>query len=57
MHAVSKKIVQKAERFGADRDKIDVIYSSLDFRSAREFKFISPGIFINEKHLSELFTY
>ena len=31
MHAVSKKILFKAENFGADRDKTDIIYSALDF--------------------------
>ena len=38
MHAVSKRIAQKAERFGADRDKIDVIYSSLDFSHLKTFE-------------------
>ena len=56
MHAVSKKIAQKAERFGADRDKIDVIYSSLDFsllktfekksyKTHKPFQFLSVGRF------------
>ena len=38
MHAVSKKIALKAENFGANRKKIDVIYSSLDFSLLNRFK-------------------
>tara|TARA_Y100000591_G_scaffold278269_1_gene256254 strand:+ start:6851 stop:8065 length:1215 start_codon:yes stop_codon:yes gene_type:complete len=38
MHAVSRKIAQKAEKFGADQDKIEVIYSSLDFSLLKTFE-------------------
>ena len=41
MHAVSERIAQKAEKFGADRDKIDVIYSSLNFSHLKTFEKIS----------------
>ena len=30
MHAVSKNILSKAEKFGANKNEIDIIYSSLD---------------------------
>ena len=56
MHAVSKKIALKAEKFGAIRNKIEVIYSSLDFsllktfekntyKTHKPFRFLSVGRF------------
>ena len=56
MHAVSKKILLKAENFGADRNKIDTIYSALDldllktfkknnYEPHRPFRFLSVGRF------------
>tara|TARA_X000000950_G_scaffold231930_1_gene280675 strand:+ start:369 stop:1568 length:1200 start_codon:yes stop_codon:yes gene_type:complete len=56
MHAVSKKILLKAEKYGASRDKTDIIYSSLDlgllktykknnFKPHRPFRFLSVGRF------------
>ena len=56
MHAVSKKILLKAEKYGASRDKTDIIYSSLDLgllktykknnsKPHRPFRFLSVGRF------------
>ena len=56
MHAVSKKISLKAEKFGANKDRVDVIYSSLDisllkkyqkttYDYHRPFRFLSVGRF------------
>ena len=56
MHAVSKKILLKAENFGADRNKTDIIYSALDldflktykknnYEPHRPFRFLSVGRF------------
>ncbi len=56
MHAVSKKISQKAEKFGANTNKTDIIYSSLDLsllktykknnhKTHRPFRFLSVGRF------------
>ena len=56
MHAVSKKISLKAEKYGAHRDKTDIIYSSLDLgllktykknnsKPHRPFRFLSVGRF------------
>ena len=38
MHAVSEKIISKAEEYGAEKDKIDVIYSTLDFKLLNKFE-------------------
>jgi len=38
MHAVSKKLVSKAEKFGADSKKIEVIYSPLDMELLQKYK-------------------
>ncbi len=38
MHAVSEKIISKAEKYGAEKDKIDVIYSTLDLISIKKFE-------------------
>ena len=54
MHAVSKNILSKAEKFGANKNKIDIIYSSLDlsllkkyqktiFKTHKPFRFVSVG--------------
>ena len=56
MHAVSKKILLKAEKYGASRDKTDIIYSSLDLgllktykknnsKPHKPFRFLSVGRF------------
>ncbi len=56
MHAVSKNISLKAEKFGANRDKMDIIYSSLDlsllntykkttYNYQKPFRFLSVGRF------------
>ena len=56
MHAVSKKILLKAEKYGGSRDKTDIIYSSLDLgllktfkknnsKPSRPFRFLSVGRF------------
>ena len=56
MHAVSQKISLKAERFGAKRDEVDVIYSPLDLNLLKKyqkttynyhkpFRFLSVGRF------------
>ena len=56
MHAVSKKILLKAEKYGGSRDKTDIIYSSLDLgllktykknnsKPNRPFRFLSVGRF------------
>ena len=56
MHAVSKKILLKAERLGANRNKTDVIYSALNldlletfkknnYEPHRPFRFLSVGRF------------
>jgi len=38
MHAVSKKILLKAEKYGGRRDKTDIIYSSLDLGLLKTYK-------------------
>ena len=54
MHAVSKNILSKAEKFGANKNQIDIIYSSLDlsflkkyektiFKTHKPFRFVSVG--------------
>ena len=56
MHAVSKKILLKAEKYGGSRDKTDIIYSSLDLgllktykknnsKPHKPFRFLSVGRF------------
>ena len=56
MHAVSNKIISKAQNFGADKSKIDIIYSSLDLNLLKNyekiiytihkpFRFLSVGRF------------
>ena len=56
MHAVSKNILSKAEKFGANKDEIDIIYSSLDlsflkkyektiYKTHKPFRFVSVGRF------------
>ena len=56
MHAVSNKLLIKAQRFGAKKKNTDVIYSSLDFKLLRKyektiytfhkpFRFLSVGRF------------
>ena len=44
MHAVSKKISLKAEKFGANQHKIDIIYSSLDLSLLKKYKKVNCEI-------------
>ncbi len=38
MHAVSKKIISKAEKFGVNKENVDLIYSSLDLKLLKKFE-------------------
>ena len=44
MHAVSKKMSQKAEKFGANMEKTDIIYSSLNLSLLKTYKKINHKI-------------